>query len=196
MESVDKYSWIGQVPTVAWVMLSLVCITLIILLFILVTRILKEKNIVTPHFSLTEKQQLQAESRELSDHQMRGAQEILGYIAVELREISNEKFPQMTYLEKAYMDLLGKYIISSILENFRLDLVRNHIVKKSDIELKEYAEAKADIYYIMVKSIISKWNMGIEQYDLNIILDGIPQSEFNTLFYKAYKNAVKLSYGY
>ena len=196
MENIDKAGWISQISVAGWVCMAVVAVVLIVLAFILVSKILKEKNLVTPAFSLTEKTQIMAESRELSDNQMRGAKEILGYIGVELRHEADMSFIDQDMLEKAYLNKVFEIIILELLEQFRIDLVRNHIVKRNEQELKEYTAAKAEIYYKMVQSILSECNDEIPRFSLPSLLDNIPESEFYELYYKAYLNAKRLSSGY
>lgn len=189
-------SWISQLPIAGWICITLVCLTAFAVVLIGALRLIKTKDIAIGNFKMSEKTQLQAESRELSDNQMRGAREVLSYIQVMLREQSSKKFPGLTYLESSFLDLLFKYIMTSLLEQFRLDLVRNHIVKKTESELREYSSAKADIYYMSVQAILSRYNHEIERFNLSDLLMNIPQEEFDRLYFKAYLNAKKLSIGY
>lgn len=192
MDNADKMSWLAQVPLGAWICFSIVALVAIVLLFILI----KNKNLVTPKFSITEKTQIQAESRELSDNQMRGAKEILGYIGVELRHEADMSFMDQDLIERAYLDKAFKLIVLELLEQFRLDLVRNHIAKRNEAELKEYTEAKAEIYYLSVQAMLSDFNKDLPRFNLTSLLDNISQREFYDLYYKAYLNAKRLSSGY
>lgn len=192
----SKLSWIAEVPVYAWIFATLMLIIILGTLALVVLKVLKDKNITTSLFSVTEKSQLQAESRELNDNQMRGAREILSWIEVTLRNTSEKTFVNQDLLERAYLDLLFKYISSTLLEQFRLDLVRNHIVKKTESELKEYSEAKAEIYRSMVMAILSKHNSDLPNLPLIELLNDLSTKDFFDVYYKAYLNAKRLSVGY
>ena len=127
---------------------------------------------------------------------MRGAKEILGYIGVELRHEADMSFMDQDLIERAYLDKAFKLIVLELLEQFRLDLVRNHIAKRTESELKEYTEAKSEIYYLSVQAMLSEFNHDLPRFNLTSLLDNISQREFYDLYYKAYLNAKRLSSGY
>lgn len=192
----ENLSWIATAPVYAWVFVLIIISLLLGTIILICFKGLKGKNINTPRISITEKTQLQAESRELSDNQMRGAREILSWVEVSLRKASDVMFVNQDLLERAYLDLLFKYISSVLLEQFRLDIVRNHIVKKTESELKEYSEAKAEIYHSMVKAVLSKHDSDIPTFCIIDLMDNITVKDFYEVYYKAYLNAKRLSVGY
>jgi hypothetical protein len=158
--------------------------------------ILKGRNLTTPIISLTEKEKIQAEGRELSDNQMRTAKIHIGSIRTLLREQSYELFPDMTALESAYMELLTGKITDNLLEQFRIDLVRNHIIKKSEDELKIYTQAKANTYYTKIRLFLDDYNHNILKYDFKKIIDSIPYQRIYDIYYESYLSAKQLSVGY
>lgn len=187
---------LSQLPPLAWICLTIVLLYLIAAVYILLKKVINEKNIVTPSFKIEEKAKIQAETRELSDNQMRGAREILGMIKVELRHEADMIFADQDSIERDLLDEIFENILLQLLDHFRIDLVRNHIIKRNDAELKEYTQAKSDIYYTLVKTLLSEKNSKLPRFSLPKLLDNFSDREFYEIYYKAYLNARRLSSGY
>lgn len=177
-------------------MLFLLVLITVVLIFFLLLQVIRTKDIKTPVFSIAAKEQIQAEGRELSDNQMRTAKIHIGSIRVLLREEVDRQFTDMSPLQLAYMDLLIGKITDNLLEQFRIDLVRNHIVKKSEDELKVYTQAKAQTYYTKIKVYLDDYNYNIPAYDFKKIVDVIPFQKFYNIYYTSYLSAKQLSVGY
>lgn len=177
-------------------MLSVTIIVVVALIVVGLALILKNKDIKLKSFSISEKEQLQAEGRELSDNQMRTAKIHIGSIRVLLRDEVDKEFTDIKPLELAYLDLLINKITDNLLEQFRIDLVRNHIVKKTEEELKVYTQAKAQTYYTKIKLFLDDYNYNIPRFDLKKIVDVIPYQKFYNIYYTSYLSAKQLSVGY
>lgn len=191
MES-NAATTISSIPTIGWAVILVIAIIVVLAVFV----ILMKKDVKTPYFSTTEKNRIQAESRELSDNQMRGAKVFIGSIRTILNEATIKTFPDINRIEKAYLNLLFNHIVQNLLDQFRIDLVRNHIIQKNEAELKEYTKAKADIYYMKIIDFLESYNSDIPQYDLKAIMKDVSGEQIYNLYYKSYENAKSLSIGY
>lgn len=178
--------------------ITLCVIAIIGAVFVAVRLLSRGKNLSTPVFKLTEpeKERVQAESRELSDNQMRTAKIHIGSIRMLMITEAERIFPGMTSLEQAYTGLLAGKITDNLLEQYRIDLVRNHIVKKSDEDLKIYTQAKASTYYTKIRLFLCDYNPNLPNYDLKKIIEGIPFKDIYDIYYESYLSAKQLSMGY
>lgn len=187
LSGLPPYVW-AYITIIFTVVVAIVAVTLVVLL--------KNKEIKTKSFSITEKEQIQAESRELSDNQMRTAKIHIGSIRILVSDQVDKQFEGITPIEKSFMDLLVKQITDNLLEQFRIDLVRNHIVKKTDEELKVYTQAKAQTYYTKIKLYLNDYNYVIRRYDFKKLVDAIPFQQIYDIYYESYMSAKQLSVGY
>lgn len=183
----NPFAWISLLIAIILV-IGIICTTLYLLL--------RNKNINTKIFSATEKEKIQADSRELSDNQMRAAKIMINKLKIMMIEESDKLYPNKTLLEANFIDLLLGRITDNLLEQFRIDLVRNHIVKKNEDELKIYSQSKATMYYTKVEVYLSDYNRTMPEYNLKDIIKGIPEKVFFEHYYDAYKSAKDLSIGY
>ena len=184
---------VGQIAACA---VSVIAVSAVVMFGL--SKLLKGRNLKTPIISITEaeKERIQSDSRELSDNQMRTAKIHVGSIRLLLITEAEKKFPGMSSIESAYMALLAGRITDNLLEQFRIDLVRNHITKKTDEELQVYTRAKASTYYTKVKLFLCDYNSNLPEYDLKTIMDGIPFKEIYDIYYESYLSAKQLSAGY
>ena len=173
-----------ELPGFAWVCIMITVISVVALVIVGLYYILKGKNVTTPIISITEKERIQSESRELSDNQMRTAKIHIGSIRTIMMEEAEKLFTDMEPLEL------------NLLEQFRIDLVRNHIVKKSDEELKVYTQAKANTYYTKIRVFLGDYNHNIKKYDFKKIIDAIAYQRIYDIYYQSYLSAKQLSAGY
>lgn len=179
-----------------WISLLLTVVAVVSIVGFVIYKILSGKDITTKAFTATQKVQIQADSRELSDNQMRAAKVILGKLKVLLCTEADVIWTSKTSLETDYISLLLNHITTHLLEQYRIDLVRNHIMQKNYEELKIYSDAKAVMYRMKVESFLNDYNRCIPQYDLKRILDNVPENTFKELYYQAYSQAKSLSVGY
>ena len=56
-------------------------------------------------------------------------------------------YPNMTMLEREYLDLLTRSIVDNLLRHYQLDIVRNHIATRTGSDFTDYVESKAEGYY-------------------------------------------------
>ena len=185
-----------ELPGFAWVCIMITVIAVVALVVVGLYLILKGKNVTSPIISITEKERIQSESRELSDNQMRTAKIHIGSIRTLMMEEAEKLFMDMEPLELAYIELLTGKITDNLLEQFRIDLVRNHIVKKSDEELKVYTQAKANTYYTKIRVFLGDYNHNIKKYDFKKIIDAIAYQRIYDIYYQSYLSAKQLSAGY
>ena len=193
--AVDAVRGMGIPQIVAWTAaVVVVCAAVVLGLRFL----LRGKNFSTPIVKITEaeKERIQSDSRELSDNQMRAAKIHIGSLRLLLLGAAGKEFPEMDQLEQAYLSLLVERITDNLLEQFRIDLVRNHIVKKTPEELEVYTRAKASMYYTKIRLFLCDYNLYIPRYDLKKIMDGIPFKEVFEIYKESYTSARQLSTGY
>lgn len=183
---------VSSIPILGWIVIFLsVCVLAAVIIIVF-----RNKNIKTPFFTANEKLQIQAEGRELSDNQMRSGKALIGSLKSVLRDKAYESFPYLKPFEIAYLNLLFEHIIQYLIEQYRIDLVRNHIVKKTESELYEYTQAKSEMYYLKVRSFLDEYNIDLPEYDFMKIMEKIPQTYFYETYAKVYRSAKQLSLGY
>jgi len=156
----------------------------------------KGKDIKSKIFSATEKQTVAADARELMDNQIRTGSFHINAIRRMIRDSFVGLYPDYTDLEYEYIDLLTKSITDNLLQHFQIDLVRNHIMKKTESELRSYTEGKASGYYEKVKTYLDDYNKAIKKYDFTAIMDNITRDRFFELYLNAYSGAKKIATGY
>lgn len=175
----------------------LVCIMLVVAIVVIgLYFLLRNKNIAIKGVSVTQKTQIQADARELSDNQMRSAKIFIGKLKISFLQEADRLWPNKTALEADFLSLLMEHINSNLLEQFRIDLVRNHIVSKTEDELKVYTQAKASMYRMKVEMFFNDYNRNLPDFDLRTLIDKVQEDTFYELYYKAYLSAKKLSIGY
>ena len=159
-------------------------------------KMFKGKNITSKVFSVAEKQMVEADARELMDNQIRTA----SFHIVSLRCMLREEFimlnPLYTKLEYEYVDLLSKAVTDNLMQHFQIDLVRNHITKKSGSELTAYATEKAIGYRAKVRTYLDDYNKAIKKYDFGRFMDNITEDMFIEIYLRAYTSAVRIASGY
>jgi hypothetical protein len=194
-DAVNAVSGMGIPQIVAWTAAAVVvCAAVALGLRFL----LRGKDFSTPIVKITEaeKERIQSDSRELSDNQMRAAKIHIGSLRVLLLESAEKEFPDMSQLEQAYLALLVARITDNLLEQFRIDLVRNHIVKKTPEELQVYTRAKATMYYTKIRLFLCDYNLYMPSYDLKKIVEQVPFKQVFDIYLESYTSARQLSTGY
>lgn len=191
---VNGYSM--TVTPLMWISVVVGIVLIAVVFCFVLYKLLKGKNIETKLFTATQKTQIQAESRELSDNQMRAAKILIGQIGMQYTDNCTKMYPQMSEMEADYIDLLAKVITDNLLNQFRIDLVRNHITKKTDEELKLYSLSKSEMYRTKARMLISEYNRNIHGFDLREAWDYIEKKDMDDIYLQAYTQARTLSIGY
>lgn len=191
---VNGYSM--TVTPLMWISVVVGIVLIAVVFCFVLYKLLKGKNIETKLFTATQKTQIQAESRELSDNQMRAAKILIGQIGMQYTDNCTKMYPQMSEMEADYIDLLAKFITDNLLNQFRIDLVRNHITKKTDEELKLYSLSKSEMYRTKARMLISEYNRNIHGFDLREAWDYIEKKDMDDIYLQAYTQARTLSIGY
>ena len=191
---VNGYSM--TVTPLMWISVVVGIVLIAVMFCFVLYKLLKGKNIETKLFTATQKTQIQAESRELSDNQMRAAKILIGQIGMQYTDNCTNMYPQMSEMEADYIDLLAKFITDNLLNQFRIDLVRNHITKKTDEELKLYSLSNSEMYRTKARMLISEYNRNIHGFDLREAWDCIEKKDMDDIYLQAYTQARTLSIGY
>lgn len=191
---VNGYSM--TVTPLMWISVVVGIVLIAVVFCFVLYKLLKGKNIETKFFTATQKTLIQAESRDLSDNQMRAAKILIGQIGMQYTDNCTKMYPQMSEMEADYIDLLAKFITDNLLNQFRIDLVRNHITKKTDEELKLYSLLKSEMYKTKARMLISEYNRNIHSFDLREAWDCIEKKDMDDIYLQAYTQARTLSIGY
>lgn len=192
LEVCRRLDLICKLPFFAWCFIAVMFFSVLFVAY----KLFKGKDIKSKIFSATEKQTVAADARELMDNQIRTGSFHINAIRRMIRDAFVSIYPDHTELEYEYIDLLTKSITDNLLQHFQIDLVRNHIMKKTDVELKSYTEGKASGYYEKVKTYLDDYNKAIKKYDFSAIMDLISNDDFYELYLNAYSGAKKIATGY
>lgn len=190
---------ISKIPTMGWVVMGILAAGVLVVvsfLLLVLIRSLKSVNITSSVFSLTQKEQAAAEGRELLDNQMRNAGNHIG----KLRNLIENRLKELYALtdeQKNIVYLLAKALGDDLVKQVRLDFVRNHIIGKTDQEMKLYADSKAEGYYERVRSYLSNYNWVIPEYDFTSVMhkDRVSTDIFKDCFYRVYSGGKMIAGG-
>ena len=183
LSTIPMYTWIA-------LLILLVCIGMFLL------NIFKTKDLVIGRLSITEKEQFRADASALEDNQIRHGRVHILSISQLITTSAKECFPDITTLEYAYIKLLADSISQSLLNQFRMDLLRNHFTKLTDDQLKIYTDEKANNYFLYVKTYLHDFNESLPRLDFMKIMQIISIDKFHEIYKKAYESARNLTVGY
>lgn len=191
---------LALIPKIGWItILILGFLTVFLLGFLIYSmfNFFQKKNLKTQLFELTDgnKQQQQireiyiAEGKDQLDNQCQVAKQLIKKIRIKLYSTGLDLFKITDTKEIEILELITYRISDRLNYDVRNDLTRNHISKKTDSELKIYSDAKATGYYWMIYDRLYNLNSKLPDYNLPSILDKIPISEFESVFYDIYFSA-------
>lgn len=190
---------LNGLPWYAWVVIFVLGVLVFVVLLRLIqmlSEFVKGKNLKTPFLSFEERQKVASESRELLDNQLRTATCYIATIGTKIRRETEKLYPNMTMLEREYLDLLTRSIVDSLLRHYQLDIVRNHIATRTGSDFTDYVESKAEGYYNKVLTSLENFNNPLDSVDFYTVFEKIPIGYFSDLYYKAYISTKKLATSY
>lgn len=200
----DHIKFLSSLPTIAWVTLLVLGIAIVVFLTIALAGILYvilNKNLKSKFFELSDipKQQQRemyiAEGKDQLDNQCQVAKQLLKKIRIRLYQAGVSKLDIKDQKDLEILELITYRIADRLNYDVRNDLIRNHITKKNDDQLKEYSDAKAKGYYFMMYDRLYNMNSRLPTYDLPKILDEISESEIRNIFYDIYFSARSIAGG-
>lgn len=200
----DHINFLSSLPTIAWVTLLVLGIAIVVFLTIALAGILYvilNKNLKSKFFELSDipKQQQRemyiAEGKDQLDNQCQVAKQLLKKIRIRLYQAGVSKLDIKDQKDLEILELITYRIADRLNYDVRNDLIRNHITKKNDDQLKEYSDAKAKGYYFMMYDRLYNMNSRLPTYDLPKILDEISESEIRNIFYDIYFSARSIAGG-
>lgn len=182
-------------PPAGWVAVFMVLIIIGLLLFELLI-VIKSKTIKIRNVEIanaSEQELYQATGKDVFDNQTTVAHNLLRQVWVDLYEIGKKKFNITEPTELFLLEDIAHLIEFKLNHDVKNDLIRNHITKKSEEELKAYSEAKAVGYYSSVKTRLYSYNTQLPKYDLPDILDEISVEDYKKMFYEIYLSTRKIA---
>lgn len=200
----DHINFLSSLPTIAWVTLLVLGIAIVVFLTIALAGILYvilNKNLKSKFFELSDipKQQQRemyiAEGKDQLDNQCQVAKQLLKKIRIRLYQAGVSKLDIKDQKDLEILELITYRIADRLNYDVRNDLIRNHITKKNDDQLKEYSDAKAKGYYFMMYDRLYNMNSRLPTYELPKILDEISESEIRNIFYDIYFSARSIAGG-
>lgn len=200
----DHIKYLSNLPTIAWVTLLVLGISIVVFLTIALGGLLYvilNKNIKSKLFELSNipKQQQRemyiAEGKDQLDNQCQVAKQLLKKIRIRLYQAGVSKLDITDQKDLEILELITYRIADRLNYDVRNDLTRNHITKKNDDQLHEYSDAKAKGYYFMMYDRLYNMNSRLPNYELPKILDEISEAEIRNIFYDIYFSARSIAGG-
>lgn len=194
--------WVNSLPFIAWIILliwGLVAIVLFITIVCGIFFILSKKNIKTKWFDLSgtnekTRELYISEGKDQLDNQSQNAKQLLETIRIQIYEGGMKLF-DMKEKDRIILELISYRICDKLNYEVKNDLTRNHITKKTDYELLQYAEAKAKGYYHLIQGKLYVMNGKLPEYDLPRIMTQISTDGIKLLFNEIYSGARSIAGG-
>ena len=142
-------------------------------------------EIVTPQA----KKAVEAASRDLFENQMANASNLLSKVWIDIYETGIRIFEITDEKERWLLNDIAHLIDYKLQYAIHLDILRNHIQAKGEIDLKRYSDAKAEGYRRLARTFLHKYGEQLPRYPLASILDHMPQEEFKRVFEEIYFSA-------
>ena len=145
------------ISNLGWVVIMILGIA-VIGTVIAVSLILRNRNVKTKFFEIsheeheaTKKEIAMAEGKDQLDNQCQVAKQILKELRMRLYETGVSTFKFQDEKDLNILELITYRIIDRMNYDIKNDLTRNHITKKTTIELEQYTRAKARGYFSMIQ---------------------------------------------
>lgn len=181
----DKLNFLT--PTSTIIIAVIVAVVILVIIF-------KQVSVKVGSFTLTQQQKNDDETRMRIYAQIRDYENWTGEIERILFNSVAATFPKLTKQEKTTYRLLCTIIRRGLEKQIILDLVANHISKKSDEELVKYAKSKASGYCNRIYNILAEYDKSLGgTRDLNAIKDNIPEHELEEIYMRIYKRAIDIA---
>lgn len=164
--------------------------------------VLRHRNVKTKFFEVsqaeheaTKKEIAMAEGKDQLDNQCQVAKQILKELRMRLYETGVSLFEFNDEKDLNVLELITYRIIDRMNYDVKNDLTRNHIVKKSTIELEQYTMAKARGYFSMIQDRLYVYNRYLPEHNLPAIMERIPRTDVETLLKDVYFSARRIAGG-
>lgn len=156
--------------------------------------ILNHKNVKTKFFETSNTEMKRdlymAEGKDQLDNQCQVAKQILKQLRILIfeRGVKVFDFP-LDSCEFQIWELITYRIVDRINFDVRNDLVRNHIIRKTDDELMEYTKAKACGYMALIRDRLYLNNSRLRGKNLPDVMNDIPTERLENIFKEVYFSA-------
>lgn len=126
--------------------------------------------------------------------QIREYENYTGLIERLIYEGFEKTFPQLSKDERTIIHLFCNLIRRALEKQLMLDLVANHIVDKTEEELREYTSDKSQAYKNRMLNFMSNYNDTVLP-DKNIleVVKNINMEQMENIYFTIYKKAVKIA---
>lgn len=186
-----------SLPRIGWITILILGVMIVISIIIILSaiyRLLLKKDFKTNFFSVQTVTQQQkelyiAEGKDQLDNQCQVAKQHLRELRLRIYTGGLLTFDMKDQKDQDILELISYYIIDRVNYEVKNDLTRNNITHKSDIDLKEYSDAKAKGYYLYIKDCLYRFNSKLPEFNLPEIMHKIPESDICILFHNIYSAA-------
>ncbi|MCQ2086670.1 MAG: hypothetical protein MJZ37_01140 [Bacilli bacterium] len=191
MDQSEVINGISQIPTIGWIVILFLGISIIMLgaaIIGVIFYILKTKDVKSKYLDVStpeRREMYMAEGKDLLDNQCHVAKQLVKELRIKLFIIGKNKF-NLDEKDQDILELITYRITDRMNYDLKNDLTRNHITKKSDKDLISYSDGKADAYVMQIKDRLFSLNSKLRGYDLPSIMDDIPESWFKDFYRKIY----------
>ncbi len=189
------WEFLERLPPVGWIAVFLIIAMfsgfLFLLLHLIAKKELRFKNIEL--ISPQAKKIVELGVRDLLENQSVNAKNLLSKIWIDIYETGIRIFNITETPEKWILNNIAQLIDHKLQYAVHLDLMRNHIQEKEVGDLMRYADAKAEGYYRMVKTLLHHYNIQLPRYPLSEILSHITATEFKKIFEQIYMSSCNIA---
>lgn len=189
------------ISNLGWVVIMILGIA-VIGTVIAVSLILRNRNVKTKFFEIsheeheaTKKEIAMAEGKDQLDNQCQVAKQILKELRMRLYETGVSTFKFQDEKDLNILELITYRIIDRMNYDIKNDLTRNHITKKTTIELEQYTRAKARGYFSMMQDRLYVYNRYLPEQNLPEIMERIPRTDVETILKDVYFSARRITGG-
>lgn len=187
VRTAESMPWYGIVIIVA--------IVAIVVIYLVSKRVSLKVGNVTLEQHKEELKKSEDNSVRLKIHaQIREYENYTGLIERLICEGFEKTFPELNKDERIIVHLFCNLIRRALEKQLMLDLVANHIVNKTDEELREYTSDKTQAYKNRMLNFMSNYNDTVLP-DKNIleVINNVNMDELENIYYTIYKKAVKIA---
>ncbi len=188
-ETIDALPPIGWLAVFAFIGVLALFLTGLYRLLIKKEVRLGKVEIITPQ----QRKLYETAARDLLENQNENARNLLSKIWVDIFETGRRVFSITNKQELYLLEDIARLVGVRLRYAVHLDLMRNHIQEKGEVDLMRYADAKAEGYYRMVREYLLRYRDQLPQYPLTEILNHISREEFKRLFEEIYTSSCNIA---
>lgn len=193
----DWAQFFASLPAAGWAAAFAALAMLGCLLFGLYRLLLRKEvrvgrvEVVSP----AERKAIGISANRLLENQSANASNLLTKVWTDLYETGRRIFSMTDQKELFLLEDISKLIDHKLQHAVYMDLLRNHITGRTEEEVREYAAAKAEGYWRLVRTYLHSYNAQLPKYPLPSILDYIDSGEYKRIFTEIYLSSRSIAGG-